>query len=87
MLDNDDLLARSRRVSNQSAELAEERRRLSGHHAKLIADNDRLGVELVRAVPLSTLANWLEQREPVANKGQPLTSAAGPLINQLPRLA
>ena len=71
MLDGDDLLARSRRVSSQSAELAAELHRLSGHLAMLIAESEQLGAELVRAVPLATLANWLQQHEPVSVKDQP----------------
>ena len=70
MLNGDDLLARSHRVSSESAELAAERRKLSGHLARLTAQSDRLGTELVRAVPLATLANWLQQGEPLSVKSR-----------------
>ena len=50
MRESDDLLARSRRASTTSAELAERRRLLAGKLKELNAERNRLGAELASVV-------------------------------------
>jgi hypothetical protein len=50
MRKSDDLLARSRRASTLSAELAERRRLLAGKLKELNAERNRLGAELASSV-------------------------------------
>jgi len=53
MQESDDLLARSRRASTLSAELAERRRLLAGKLKELNAERTRLGAELASSIRMA----------------------------------